>query len=74
MDLSIFTLIGALGLVIISIGILIKKEETQDISFIIGGVCLEIYSIYIQNVIFIILQLVFIASATYELINLKWKK
>jgi len=42
-------IIGALGLLIISIGIIVKKRRIQDIFYIIGGVFLEIYSILIGN-------------------------
>lgn len=34
-----------------------------------GGICLEIYSIYIKDLIFIILQGIFIISAGYGLIK-----
>jgi hypothetical protein len=70
----IFTIIGAVGLILISIGIWIKKEMIQDIIFVLGGLFLLGYSIYIKNTIFIILQIVFILSAGYELFKLKFKK
>jgi len=63
-----FKLIGALGIILISIGIIIKKRETEDIFYILGGICLEAYSIYIGDVIFIILQIIFILAATYDFV------
>lgn len=72
--MAIFTVIGAIGLVLISIGIWIKKEIWQDVIFVLGGIFLLAYSIYISNTIFIILQIVFIISAGYELVKLKLKK
>lgn len=65
--LIVFKIIGALGIVLISIDILNKKRKIQNIYFIGGGLCLEIYSIYIQDFIFIVLQIIFILAATYDL-------
>lgn len=61
-------------MVLISIGIWIKKETIQDITFVLGGLFLLAYSIYIKNTIFIILQIIFILSAGYELLKLKLKE
>jgi len=70
----LFTIIGAIGLILISVGVILKNEVYQDILFIIGGIFLGIYSIYIGSVIFIILQLVFIATASLELLTMYKKK
>lgn len=64
---------GVVGLIFISIAIWLK-EKKQDILFIIGGLALLIYSASIKNLIFILLQLVFILSALIELLKLKKKK
>jgi lipid-A-disaccharide synthase-like uncharacterized protein len=71
MDINIIKLIGAVGLIFISVGLLLKDRKQQDILYIVGGGCLEIYSIYAKDVIFIILQIVFILSAVYNLIKIK---
>jgi len=63
----IFKLIGALGLILITIGIINKNRIHQNYFYIAGGVCLEIYSIYINDIIFIVLQLLFISAAFYDL-------
>lgn len=62
----VWKLIGALGILLVAIGILRKDRKQQDLFYMAGGVCLEIYSIVIQDVIFIILQLIFIAAAVYD--------
>lgn len=59
-------IVGAVGLVLICIGIIQKQRKRGDILYIVGGICLELYSISIRDLIFIILQLVFIASAVYD--------
>lgn len=64
-----FKIIGALGIILIAIGILNKRRKVQNIYFIGGGICLEVYSIYIQDYIFIILQIIFILAALYDLIK-----
>jgi len=61
---------GITGLIIISVAIWLK-EKKQDVLFIIGGMALLVYSVSIQNPIFIILQLVFVFSALIELLKLK---
>ena len=71
--INLFEFIGAVGLILISIGILIKKRLIQDIFYVVGGVCLEIYSIFIGNLIFIILQLLFTISAIVDLITIMKK-
>ena len=72
--MNVYKLVGALGLVLISIGVITKSEKKQDILFIIGGIGLEIYSIYIRDAIFIILQIIFTITAAYELFKLSKKK
>jgi len=71
MMLNLFTILGVLGLLIISAGILTKKRKQENIFYIVGGILLEIYSISIGETIFIILQLVFIFAATFDFIRMK---
>jgi hypothetical protein len=73
--INIFRLIGILGLLLIIIGVLIKKKNRiiRDILYIIGGISLAIYSFYIKDIIFIILQIAFTLVAVYDL-NLQYLK
>jgi len=57
---------GIIGLIIITIAIWLK-EKVQNILFILGGLGLLVYSASIGNVIFVLLQMVFILSAGIEL-------
>ena len=57
---------GIVGLILITIAIWLK-EKVQNVLFIVGGLGLLVYSASIENLIFIILQLVFIISAGVEL-------
>jgi lipid-A-disaccharide synthase-like uncharacterized protein len=43
----------------------------QDGVFAVGGIFLLVYSIYLRDVIFIILQSAFIMSSVYEMFKLK---
>lgn len=70
----IFKILGAAGLLFITVGIWIKNEINQDLLFIFGGFLLLAYSASIGDPIFITLQIVFILSAMYELFKLEFKK
>lgn len=65
--------IGAIGLILISLGVLTKQRLNQTYLFIFGGVCLLAYSIYLKDSIFIPLQTVFTLSGIYELYKLNKK-
>lgn len=65
---------GIAGLLLISYAIWLKNEKRQDFLFILGGMALLIYSIFIKDLIFIVLQIVFIISSLVELIKLSKTK
>ncbi len=62
-----FITIGAVGMLLITTGILIKKEIKQDWLFVAGGTLLLVYSIYLHDPIFIPLQIIFTATSLYEI-------
>lgn len=64
--MDFFQLVGAAGIIFISIGILIKKRKKQDYFYILGGLCLEAYSIHLGDIIFIILQIIFTLTAVFD--------
>ena len=71
MVINIFQIIPIIGLILIILGSYFSlKRKTRIkftyVSFILGGICLLIYSIYIKDLIFIILQGVFIIVAIIE--------
>jgi len=76
MLINIFYIIAIIGLLSIISGTLMismKRKIRRRFIYpllILGGICLEIYSIYINDLIFIILQGVFIITAIYGLIKL----
>ena len=76
MPINIFQIIAVMGLLSIISGTLMishKKKIRRIYTYpllILGGIFLEIYSIYIKDLIFIILQGVFIISAIYGLIKI----
>jgi hypothetical protein len=69
----IFKIIGIIGLLLITFGVLQKKEITQDKFFILGGIFLGLYSLYIKDYIFISLQVVFVLATIYDLHKAKLK-
>jgi len=75
--IDIYQAIAILGMLCIITGSFLVSMKKRKIRrkytyplLILGGICLEIYSIYIGDVIFIILQAVFIISAVYGLIKI----
>lgn len=60
-------LLGVLGILSITLGMFSKKEVHQDVLFVLGGLSLLMYSVFKGDVIFIALQLIFIAAALYEI-------
>lgn len=69
-----FKIIGIVGMVFIVIGILLRKRVREDVFYIIGGALLLAYSIHIKDAIFIILQIVFIITAVYDFVRLRFVK
>ncbi|MAG60231.1 hypothetical protein CL619_00440 [archaeon] len=65
----IYKFIGAFGLLLISLGVITKKRKKQNLYYIVGGVLLEIYSISIGDLIFMILQVIFIAAAVSDYVK-----
>jgi len=62
-----YQLIGAIGLVIITAGVLIEDNRKQSRYFVVGGLCLLVYSIHLKDPIFIPLQIIFTAASLYEI-------
>jgi hypothetical protein len=65
----LFKAIGGLGILLICLGILAKKKKREHQLMLGGGLCLEAYSLYIGDPIFIVLQAVFILTVTYKLVK-----
>ena len=68
--INVFKIVAVLGIILLSIGIISKKRKLQDLYYIFGGLCLETYSIYIRDLIFITLQIIFILTAIYDLVKI----
>ena len=61
--------IGTLGLIVVTAGVTIRQRAHQDLCYVFGGFCLAVYSIYLRNPIFAILQVMFVAVAGYDLLR-----
>ncbi|MBT6691596.1 hypothetical protein HOB10_04665 [Candidatus Parcubacteria bacterium] len=72
--MDIFKIAGIVGLVLISIGVITQKKESEDLIYIFGGVCLLVYSSYIGDLIFIVLQIIFIISAVFHFLKTRRAK
>lgn len=69
-NMDIYKFVGALGLIIISTGVFWQKKYIADLLYIVGGVALLVYSYYIDDWIFIVMQCIFIISAISHLFRL----
>ena len=67
----LFKALGVIGLVAICIGMIVKKRRTRDKFAIIGGLGLLVYSIFLKDVIFIVLQAVYTLVITIDLLKTK---
>ena len=74
MEIMLPKLLGVIGLVLITYGIFAKSEKRQDWIFVFGGLGLLVYSIYLKDIIFIILQSVFILASLIEILKLSKAK
>jgi hypothetical protein len=74
--INIFQSLGITGLILIILGVLIKRKnrKARDIIYVIGGVLLAYYSFYIGDNIFLTLQIVFVSVSIYDLFKLTFKK
>jgi len=61
-----FKAFGFLGLVLIIAGVLMRGRKHQDVFYIFGGILLEVYSLSIGDLIFIVLQLAFTVAAIFD--------
>ncbi len=60
---------GIIGLIFIIVAIFIEDNHRQAKLELVGGAALLVYSIFIHNIIFIILQAVYILAAGYEILK-----
>jgi hypothetical protein len=74
--INTFKLLGVIGLILIIIGILIKPKnrKLRDILYILGGLALTSYSFYIKDTIFIMLQIIFVLVAIFDIFRISKKK
>ncbi len=56
----LFKIIGAIGLMFVSAGMLVKNRQTRDVLCAIGAMGLLAYSVFLKDIIFIVLQSMYI--------------
>ncbi|MEK7585710.1 MAG: hypothetical protein AAB477_00530 [Patescibacteria group bacterium] len=64
--MNTFKIIGIIGLVLICLGMIVKNRKTRDTFSFFGGVGLLVYSIYLKDIIFTILQSVYIVVVSVD--------
>ena len=70
----LFKILGAIGLLFITYGVITKKAVLRNVVFIIGGMFLLSYSTYLKDPIFIPLQIIFTLASIYELLIIRKKR
>jgi len=69
-DTIIIHIIAMLGIILLVYAIFLETEKRQDVVFIISGVCLFIYALFINNLIFMIATGGLILAALVEFIEI----
>ncbi|MBI5390913.1 hypothetical protein HZB02_05470 [Candidatus Woesearchaeota archaeon] len=70
----LFTVIGVLGILCITIGIITRRRKNEDVYYIVGGICLILYSISKKDAIFIIFQSIAVTAAVYDFFRTDQRK
>ena len=53
-DTIIIHIIAMIGVILLIYAVFLETEKRQDIVFVISGICLFIYALFINNLIFMI--------------------
>jgi len=60
---------GIIGVLFGAVALWLTNEVRQNTLFILAGIALLIYSIHIEDPVFIVLQIIFMGSAALELLK-----
>lgn len=66
MDINIYKIIGIAGLLLICTAMLVKSRQTRNMFAFLGGLGLLLYSIYLTDLIFTILQAFYIIVVSVD--------
>ncbi len=67
-----FRIIGIIGLVLICVAMMVKKRSLRNVLAFFGGISMLLYSIYLKDLIFIILQAVYTIVIIFD--YMKYRK
>lgn len=67
----LFYVFGIVGLLLITYGVLSKFPLIEKKYFIFGGIFMTIYSLFMGDLIFILLQIVFLSASIYKFFKIK---
>ncbi len=63
-------IVAILGAVLLTYSVFLEAERRQDFVFLLAGVCLLVYAIWLQNTILIIAFAGFAAASLFELVEI----
>lgn len=67
---TVINMVAMAGATLHIYGVFLEKEKRRDLVFIVGGVCLFIYSLWIRNKIFALAMGGFALASTIEFIEI----
>lgn len=72
--MAYFQLVGVIGLLFITAGVVARTRRRKDVLFIAGGLLLTVYSSYRSDAVFIALQIIFTLAAFYDFVHIKARR
>ena len=66
----IINVVGMLGALLLVYAIFLEAEKRQDAVFMIGGMCLFVYGLWLGSPVLTIAMALFVLASTYEFIQI----
>jgi Ca2+/Na+ antiporter len=66
----IINVVGMLGALLVGYGVFLEAEKRQDIVFMLAGMCLFVYAIWLASPVTMIAMALFTLASTYEFIQI----
>ncbi len=66
----IIYVVAGLGIILLSYGVFLEAERRQDLVFVLGALCLLVYALYIENLVFVLAMGAFGLNSLIEFIEI----
>jgi Ca2+/Na+ antiporter len=71
MDISLYKIMGVIGLILIISGMIVKSRSKRDLLCFSGGILMFMYSTYLKDIIFTVLQAFYVLVTGIDFIKRK---